>query len=79
MRMVSILVVAIGVVLVMVAIMDNLDIVMGEIKAIGKGTALQPGQPGGPPGDCIDTKTGKPVPCINKNSLDQIQQHLVTV
>lgn len=79
MRMVSIVVIAIGLVIVVVAIKDNLSVVMGEIQAIGKGTALAPGTPGGPPGDCIDTKTGKPVPCINKNSLDQIQQHLVSV
>jgi hypothetical protein len=80
MRMTSLLVIAIGVIFIGIAVKDNLSVVMGEIKAIGQGTALQPGtSPQAPPGDCIDTKTGKKVPCINQNSLNQITQNLVSV
>lgn len=79
MRMVSLLVLAVGVVLIVVAIKDNLSVVMGEIQAIGKGTALQPGTPGGPPGNCIDSKTGRSIPCVNANSLSAIQGNLTLV
>jgi hypothetical protein len=78
MRMTSTVFIILGILLIIVAVKDNLKVVLGEIQAIGKGTALQPGQPGGPPGDCIDTHTGKKVPCISQNSLTQIQQNLVT-
>jgi hypothetical protein len=79
MRMVSLLVLAIGVVLIIVAIRDNLSSVITEIGAIGQGTALTPGTPGAPPGNCIDSKTGKSVPCVNSTSLSQAQQNLVTL
>jgi hypothetical protein len=80
MRMTSFLVIAIGVLFIIIAYKDNLKVVLGEIQAIGKGTAQLPGTgPTAPPGNCIDTKTGKAVPCINNNSLTQIQQNLVTL
>jgi hypothetical protein len=72
------LVIVIGVVFIIVAVKDNLQFVMTEIKAIGTTGQTSSSSPLTPPG-CIDAKTGRSVPCISQNSLNSIQQNLVNV
>lgn len=81
MRMTSFLLIAIGVIFIVVAVNNNLSYVFKEITSIGKTTSSGQSQP---PGNslapnCIDPATGRYVPCIDKNSLNGIQQNMVNL
>lgn len=80
MRMVSLLIIAVGVVVIIVAIKDNLGVVFGEIKSIGKGLGSAPNSNNpNNPGDCINPKTGIKVPCVSQNTLSMVQANSVLV
>jgi hypothetical protein len=82
MRMVSVVVIIIGIVLIMVSVRDNLGFVINEIKGIGTTTGTgtnQPKPPQGPnpAGGCIDKATGIFIPCTDQ--FTGVQQNIMQV